>query len=45
MKVKIFAKKHWSDASRWEMGEHIHPHVLKVSVMGVQYLSINYDVH
>lgn len=27
------------------MGEHIYPHVLKVSVMGVQYLSINYDVH
>lgn len=28
------------------MGEHIHLHVLKalkVSVMGVQYLSINYD--
>jgi len=39
------AKKHWNDVFMWEMGEHIHPHVLKVNVMGVQYLSINYDVH
>jgi hypothetical protein len=46
MKSKKLPKKHRNNAFGWEMGEHIHAQilkVLKVSVMGVRYLSINSD--
>jgi hypothetical protein len=45
IKEKILPKIYWSDAFRWVM-EHIHAQVLKMLksiVMGVKYLSINYD--
>jgi hypothetical protein len=45
IKAKNLPKIYWIDSSRWVM-EHIHAQVLKMLksiVMGVKYLSINFD--
>jgi hypothetical protein len=43
--VENLPKIYWNDASRWVM-EHIHAQVLKMLksiMMGIKYLSINFD--
>jgi hypothetical protein len=46
LKVKNVPRKHWSETSGWEMGEHVHGYVLaalKVVVQSARIISISVD--